>query len=197
MWSTRRTSSRSSGCGRRCARARARGTWVVARFTRSVRQLLGERRPQPLLLLRLRQGRRRRNVRPRDRGPRLRRRDRVAGRAVPCPARVRGGSPVADEARKRRERLFAVLDQAASFFERHLWEAPRGARARVSREPRSRRGDLEGVPARPLTGGGLAAKAREKGFTTEELRAAGLTNQRGNDYFPHGSCSRSPTRVAG
>ena len=33
-------------------------------------------------------------------------------------------------------------------------------------------------------GNGLAAKAREKGFTTDELRAAGLTNQRGNDYFP-------------
>ena len=33
-------------------------------------------------------------------------------------------------------------------------------------------------------GNGLARKAREKGFTAEELRAAGLTNQRGNDYFP-------------
>jgi DNA primase len=31
---------------------------------------------------------------------------------------------------------------------------------------------------------GLARKAREKGFTVEELRAAGLTNARGNDYFP-------------
>ena len=33
-------------------------------------------------------------------------------------------------------------------------------------------------------GQGLAAKAREKGFSADELRAAGLTNQRGNDYFP-------------
>ena len=33
-------------------------------------------------------------------------------------------------------------------------------------------------------GRGLAAKAREKGFTPDELRAAGLTNARGNDYFP-------------
>jgi DNA primase len=33
-------------------------------------------------------------------------------------------------------------------------------------------------------GNGLAAKAEEKGFTPEELRRAGLTNARGNDYFP-------------
>src|SRR6185437_4143700 len=33
-------------------------------------------------------------------------------------------------------------------------------------------------------GKGLAAKAKEKGFTLDELRAAGLVNARGNDYFP-------------
>ena len=44
----------------------------------AIGELLGQLRPQPLSLLRLRQGRRRRHVRPRDRGPRLRRRDRVA-----------------------------------------------------------------------------------------------------------------------
>jgi DNA primase len=33
-------------------------------------------------------------------------------------------------------------------------------------------------------GKGLAAKAQERGFTRDELRAAGLTNARGNDYFP-------------
>ena len=33
-------------------------------------------------------------------------------------------------------------------------------------------------------GTGLAQKAREKGFTADELRGAGLTNARGNDYFP-------------
>ena len=50
------------------------------------------RRPgrQALLLLRLRQGRGRRALRPGDGEPRLRRRDRVARRAVPRPARVRG-----------------------------------------------------------------------------------------------------------
>ena len=33
-------------------------------------------------------------------------------------------------------------------------------------------------------GVGLVAKARERGFTIDEIRAAGLANQRGNDYFP-------------
>jgi DNA primase len=33
-------------------------------------------------------------------------------------------------------------------------------------------------------GRGLAQKAREKGFGAQELRAAGLTNARGSDYFP-------------
>jgi DNA primase len=33
-------------------------------------------------------------------------------------------------------------------------------------------------------GHGLAAKAREKGFSVGDLRAAGLVNARGNDYFP-------------
>ena len=33
-------------------------------------------------------------------------------------------------------------------------------------------------------GTGLVAKARERGFTDEEIRAAGLANARGNDYFP-------------
>jgi DNA primase len=94
-------------------------------------------------------------------------------------------SPQADETRRRRERLYAVLEQATAFFERHLWDgadgepvraylAGRGLGEAIARE--FRLGLAPGV--------GLARKAREKGFTAEELRAAGLTNQRGNDYFP-------------
>ena len=40
-------------------------------------------------------------------------------------------SPQADESRRRRERLLAVLDQAASFFERHLWEGADGETVRA------------------------------------------------------------------
>ena len=125
-------------------------------------------------------------LRPRDGRARLRRCDRVARRAVPGPARVRGelaaGGRVAPAARAavRRARPGGGVLRAPSLGGRR-----RRAGSRVSREPRARRGDLEGVPARAsrrVTGS--PRKAREKGFTADELRAAGLTNQRGNDYFP-------------
>ena len=94
-------------------------------------------------------------------------------------------SPAAEEARRRRDRLYAVLDQAASFFERHLWGSPAGEPVRAYlegrglREPAAREFRLGLSPGR-----GLAAKAKEKGFTDAELRAAGLVNARGSDYFP-------------
>jgi DNA primase len=94
-------------------------------------------------------------------------------------------SPQLEESRKRRDRLHAVLDQAASFYERHLWETAAGAPVReylASRglgEPVCREFRLGLSP-----GNGLAQKAQQKGFTREELRGAGLTNARGSDYFP-------------
>ncbi len=101
------------------------------------------------------------------------------------PLEYEQSSPQADEARRRRERLYAVLDQAAAFFERHLWE---GADGEPVRAYLTGRGLGEAVAKEfrlgLSPGQGLAAKARDKGFTTDELRAAGLTNQRGNDYFP-------------
>jgi DNA primase len=94
-------------------------------------------------------------------------------------------SPQLEESRKRRDRLHAVLDQAASFYERHLWESAAGAPVRAyleSRglgEPVCREFRLGLSP-----GSGLALKAQQKGFSGEELRGAGLTNARGHDYFP-------------
>ena len=71
-------------------------------------------------------------------------------------------SPLADESRRRRERLYAVLDQAASFFERHLWEGPSGEPVR---EYLASRGLGEAVAKEfrlgLSPGQGLAAKARE------------------------------------
>lgn len=93
--------------------------------------------------------------------------------------------PAADRARARRERLYAVLDQTAAYFERLLWDGEAGAPVRAYLESRG----LHEPVAREFRlglspGAGLAAKAGERGFTPEELRAAGLVNQRGNDYFP-------------
>jgi DNA primase len=94
-------------------------------------------------------------------------------------------SPRLEAGRQRRERLRALLDQAASFYERHLWESAAGAPVREYLASRN----LGEAVCREFRLGlapetGLARKAREKGFTVEELRAAGLTNARGNDYFP-------------
>jgi DNA primase len=94
-------------------------------------------------------------------------------------------SPEQDAARSRRERLLALLEQATSFYERHLWESPRGEAAREYLRSRA----LDEAVCREyrlgLAPGGatLARKAREKGFSAAELAAAGLVNRRGNDYF--------------
>ena len=101
------------------------------------------------------------------------------------PLEYEESSPQLDEARRRRERLFAVLDQAAAFFERHLWEGTDGEPVRAYLASRGLGEEISKEFRLGLSPGhGLAAKAREKGFTADELRAAGLTNQRGNDYFP-------------
>jgi DNA primase len=101
------------------------------------------------------------------------------------PLEYEEGSPQVEEARRRRDRLHALLDQAASFYERHLWESDAGAPLRAYLEGRG----LGEAACREFRlglspGQGLAQKALAKGFTREELRSAGLTNARGNDYFP-------------
>ncbi len=94
-------------------------------------------------------------------------------------------SPEQDAARGRRERLLSLLEQATAFYERWLWESPRGEAARAYLQSRG----LDEAVCREyrlgLAPGGatLARKAREKGFTGAELSAAGLVNRRGNDYF--------------
>jgi len=101
------------------------------------------------------------------------------------PLEYEESSPQADEARRRRDRLYAVLDQATSFFERHLWDAPDGEPVRAYLAGRGLGEEMAKEFRLGLSPGvGLARKAQEKGFTAQELRAAGLTNQRGNDYFP-------------
>src|SRR5207248_3649099 len=94
-------------------------------------------------------------------------------------------SPAEDAARRRRERLRALLEQATAFYERTLWETEAGSFVRDYLEGRglfeevSREFRLGYAPG----GDSLARKALAKGFTQEELRAAGLARQRGDDYF--------------
>jgi DNA primase len=101
------------------------------------------------------------------------------------PLEYEEASPRIEAARRRRERLYALLEQTASYFERLLWEGEAGAPVRAYL---SERGLGEAV-CREFRlglspGQGLAEKAAERGFTQEELRAAGLVTARGGDYFP-------------
>ena len=94
-------------------------------------------------------------------------------------------SPRAEAARQRRDRLHALLDQAAGFFERHLWDTETGAPVREYLASRNLGEEIARTFRLGVSPGhGLAAKAKEKGFTDAELREAGLVNARGNDYFP-------------
>jgi DNA primase len=101
------------------------------------------------------------------------------------PLEYEEASPEQDAKRRRRERLYAVLDAAASFYERYLWDSQAGIEARAYLEGRGLGEEVCREYRLGLAAGGstLARKAAEKGFTGQELAAAGLTNRRGNDYF--------------
>jgi len=101
------------------------------------------------------------------------------------PLEYEEASPRVDAERRRRERLHALLEQATVYFERLLWEGDGGSSVR---EYLAGRGIGDAV-AREFRlglspGRGLAEKARERGFSQDELRAAGLVTVRGGDYFP-------------
>jgi DNA primase len=78
-----------------------------------------------------------------------------------------------------------LLEQATAYYERTLWETEVGS---FARDYLKGRGFSEEI-ARDFrlglsrTGNSLSRKAQEKGFTREELLAAGLSRADGNDYF--------------
>ncbi len=94
-------------------------------------------------------------------------------------------SPDQDRARRRRERLFQLLDRAATFYERHLWESETGAFARDYLASRGLGEEICREFRLGLAPGGaaLARAAVGQGFTADELAGAGLVNRRGGDYF--------------
>src|SRR5438876_7078504 len=101
------------------------------------------------------------------------------------PLEYEESSPAQDAARKRRERLHALLDQATSYYERTLWETEAGG---FVRDYLKGRGFGEEISREfrlgyALGGDSLSRKAIAKGFTVDELRAAGLIRARGGDYF--------------
>jgi DNA primase len=95
-------------------------------------------------------------------------------------------SPRVEAERKHRERLLTLLDQTATYFERLLWDGDTGKPVRDYLASRGLREDVSHEFRLGLAPGhGLVAKAKERGFTPDELRAAGLATVRGGDYFPH------------
>src|SRR5881396_1690662 len=107
------------------------------------------------------------------------------------PLEYEQASPEQDAKRRHRERLYAVLDAAASFYERYLWESQAGAEARAYLDGRGLAEEVCREYRLGLAAGGatLARKAGEREFTRQELTAAGRTTSRA-------ACSsRSRTRA--
>lgn len=94
-------------------------------------------------------------------------------------------SPRAEEERQRRTRLLDLLDHAASFYERYLWESQAAGFARdyLAGRGLGEEACREFRLGFALGGSVLARKAQEKGFTPVELQGAGLVGRRGQDYF--------------
>jgi DNA primase len=94
-------------------------------------------------------------------------------------------APGFEARRSRRDRLYALLEAAAKFYERHLWDSQAGEPVRAYLAERGLTDEICRGFRLGLSPGGdrLAAKARAKGYSQEELVAAGLVNRRRNDYF--------------
>jgi DNA primase len=101
------------------------------------------------------------------------------------PLEYEEASPRIEAERRRRERLYALLEQTTAYFERLLWDGDGGASVRAYLAERGL-GEATCKEFRLglAPGRGLAEKARERGFSQDELRAAGLVTARGGDYFP-------------
>src|SRR5207237_5720068 len=94
-------------------------------------------------------------------------------------------SPQADAARRRRERTLQLLEAAAAFYERYLWDAEAAAPAREYLAGRALSPEACRDFRLGFAPGGqmLVRKAPEKGLTRDELLAAGLGYRRGHDCF--------------
>jgi len=94
-------------------------------------------------------------------------------------------SPEQEQKRRRDERLRALLERAAEFYARVLWESEPGAGAREYLASRELREDVcrEFRLGYAPQGATLARRALQEGYTQDELLSVGLANRRGNDYF--------------
>src|SRR5215217_173635 len=88
--------------------------------------------------------------------------------------------PEAEKRRMRRERLFKLVDRAATYYARVLWESPEAAPAREYLASRDIREDVLRefrVGFAPSAWDKLAAAASRDGFSVDELIDAGLAQR--------------------
>ena len=94
-------------------------------------------------------------------------------------------SPEQEQKRRRDERLRALLERAAEFYARTLWESDTGAGARTYLAARGLSEDVCREFRLGYAPGGarLNSRALQEGYARDELLAVGLANRHGNDYF--------------
>src|SRR5437763_13161277 len=88
------------------------------------------------------------------------------GERFRIPIEYEEASPAQDAARQRRQRLYALLDQAATYYERTLWESQAGGMARDYLKGRGLSEEIcrEFHLGRALSGDRLARGGLEQGF---------------------------------
>jgi DNA primase len=94
-------------------------------------------------------------------------------------------SPEQEQKRRREDRLRALLERAAVFYSRVLWESDQGVGAREYLASRGLREEVcrEFRLGYAVAGSALTKRAGEEGYSRDELLEAGLSNRGGYDYF--------------
>jgi DNA primase len=85
--------------------------------------------------------------------------------------------PRAEERRRRKARLWELLERTAKFYERYLWESPKAEKARAYLQGRGLEEDVLrrfGVGMAPSPWDQVLTGSQREGFTVDELLAAGL-----------------------
>ncbi|HEY3193084.1 MAG TPA: DNA primase [Solirubrobacterales bacterium] len=85
--------------------------------------------------------------------------------------------PRAEERRRRKARLWELLERTAKYYERYLWEAPKAEKARAYLKDRGLGEDVLrrfGVGMAPSPWDQVLTGSQRAGFKVEELLAAGL-----------------------
>ena len=88
--------------------------------------------------------------------------------------------PRAEERRRRRAQLWALLERTAKFYERYLWEAPKAERARGYLADRGLGEEVLrrfGVGMAPSPWDQVLTGSQRAGFKVDELLAAGLAQK--------------------